>query len=208
MDEEQRRRAFEPFYSTKRSGRGLGLAAVLGIARAHDAVLRVESAPDRGTAFQLLLPPSEARAGREDRRDQVSDPAPQTGRVLVVDDEEAVREVAQLLLQRGGLQVETADGGESALRRIRRDDDLDAVLLDLAMPDRSGADVLRSIHAERPSLPVVIASGYKRELAGKRTNLEDAFDFVAKPYDPARLIEALRGAVASRRRGAKSVSYS
>jgi CheY-like chemotaxis protein len=125
----------------------------------------------------------------------------------VVDDEEAVREVAQLLLQRGGLQVETAEGGDAALARVRSKDDLDAVLLDLAMPDRSGADVLRAIRAERPHLPVVIASGYKRDVAGRRSNLEGAFSFVPKPYDPDVLLEALRKAVASRRSGEKSTFY-
>ena len=208
MDEGQRRRVFEPFYSTKRSGRGLGLAAVLGIAGAHRGVLRVESAPNRGTVFQLLLPPSEARPQRVDSSDRSRGAVPQDGRVLVVDDEEAVREVAQLLLQRGGLQVETADGGDAALARVRSKDDLDAVLLDLAMPDCSGADVLRAIRAERPHLPVVIASGYKRDVAGKRSNLEGAFGFVPKPYDPDVLLEVVREAVASRRSGEKSVFYS
>lgn len=201
MDEEQRRRVFEPFYSTKRSGRGLGLAAVLGIAGAHRGVLRVESAPNHGTIFQLLLPPSEARPRRMEDPDPSRSAVPQAGRVLVVDDEEAVREVAQLLLQRGGLQVETVDGGDSALARVRSADDLDAVLLDLAMPNRSGADVLRTVRAERPHLPVVIASGYKRDVAGQRTNLEGAFGFVPKPYDPDVLLETLRKAVASRRSG-------
>jgi two-component system cell cycle sensor histidine kinase/response regulator CckA len=207
MDEGQRRRVFEPFYSTKRSGRGLGLAAVLGIAGAHRGVLRVESAPNRGTVFQLLLPPCEGRPQRVDASDRSRVATPQSGRVLVVDDEEAVREVAQLLLQRGGLQVETAEGGDAALARVRSKDDLDAVLLDLAMPDRSGADVLRAIRAERPHLPVVIASGYKRDVAGRRSNLEGAFSFVPKPYDPDVLLEALRKAVASRRSGEKSTFY-
>jgi PAS domain S-box-containing protein len=205
MDDALRRRVFEPFYTTKRSGRGLGLAAVLGIATAHGGILQLDTGPGRGCVFRLLLPhhdaaEAEARAARpvgadghaEERR------AP-AGRVLVVDDDDAVREVGQRLLERAGLQVETCAGGVEALARLRGGPPLDAVLLDLAMPDITGAEVLRALGRERPELPVLIASGYSRELAADRLEGAAPFAFIEKPYDPDALLAAIRSALHARR---------
>jgi DNA-binding NtrC family response regulator len=110
--------------------------------------------------------------------------------VLVVDDDEAVREVAEGLLAEAGFRVETVASGGAALARVR-EGGVGAVLLDLVMPDLSGADVLRALAAEHPELPVVLASGYKRELAAERIGRESAFAFVQKPYDPEALCAAL-----------------
>ena len=224
IGEELRGRIFEPFYSTRGVGRGLGLAAVVGIASAHQGVVKVESEPGRGTTFRLLVPPCDAAFaatsaapaprekaphGRESRSNP--DPAGATreaaraaGLVLVVDDDEGVRDVAEGLLAETGFRVETAAGGNAALARVR-EGGVDAVLLDLVMPDLSGADVLRVLAAERPDLPVVIASGYKRELAAERIGQTGAFAFVQKPFDPETLCATLRDAL-EKRRGAASRS--
>ena len=222
ISDELRGRIFEPFFSTRGVGRGLGLAAVVGIASAHHGVVKVESAPGRGTTFRLLVPPCDVaiaaarppaeaardgRPGGEGRR--APDPARAAraaGLVLVVDDDEGVRDVAEGLLVEAGFRVETAASGAAALARVR-EGGVGAVLLDLVMPDLSGADVLRVLAAEQPELPVVIASGYKRELAAERLGRAGAFAFVQKPFDPESLCAAL-GEALEKGRGATSGSLS
>jgi PAS domain S-box-containing protein len=206
-----RGRIFEPFFSTRGVGRGLGLAAVLGIASAHHGVVKVESVPGQGSTFRLLVPPSdppaalrEATAAAPGGDARASAPrlrTQATGLVLVVDDDEAVREVAEALLADAGFRVETVASGSDALARVR-EGGVGAVLLDLVMPDLSGADVLRALAAEHPELPVVLASGYKRELAAERLGRETAFAFVQKPYDPEALCAAL-GEALEKGRGAR-----
>ena len=194
IDGALRSRIFEPFYSTKRSGRGLGLAAVLGIAGAHRGVLTLETAPGEGSVFRLLLPPGRGVHAARDAGASATGSDSCFGRVLVVDDDEGVREVAQAFLERGGFTVESSPGGREALDRLRNGGPpVDAVLLDLAMPGFSGDEVLRALRDEWPELPVVVASGYKRDLAAERVGEDVAF--VKKPYDPDALIAALRGAL-------------
>jgi CheY-like chemotaxis protein len=193
---EQRARIFEPFWSTKGAGRGLGLAAVLGIVNAHGALLQVESAPGRGASFRLLLAPGAEARAQAPPPPAADEAAAPEGLVLVVDDDEAVRETAQALLEHAGFRVEAAAGGRAALARVRSGG-VDAVLLDLVMPDLSGDCVLRALAAERPDLPVVVASGYRRELV--QLEPEGAFGFVQKPFDPERLAAVLRDALRKRR---------
>jgi two-component system, cell cycle sensor histidine kinase and response regulator CckA len=198
--EEVRGRIFEPFFSTRGVGRGLGLAAVLGIASAHQGVVKLESVPGQGSTFRMLVPPSdtagvpaEAKPGIPSGEAAAIAPrgrARPAGLVLVVDDDEGVREVAEALLAEAGFRVETVASGSVALARVR-EGGVGAVLLDLVMPDLSGAEVLRLLAAEYPELPVVLASGYKRELAAERLGRETAFAFVQKPYDPEALCAAL-----------------
>jgi DNA-binding NtrC family response regulator len=116
------------------------------------------------------------------------------GLVLVVDDDEAVREIAQALLGKAGFRVETASGGHAALARVRAGG-VDALLLDLVMPDLSGADVLHILASEQPAIPVVVASGFKRELASDRLGRDGAFAIVQKPFEPDGLCAILRDAL-------------
>jgi two-component system cell cycle sensor histidine kinase/response regulator CckA len=194
---EIRRRVFEPFFSTKGAGRGLGLAAVLGIASSHGGALDLDAAPGGGTVVRLFLPPSGAARVPATALAPPPARAGAGGLVLVVDDDEAVREIAEALLAREGFRVETAAGGEEALTRVRRGG-IDVVLLDLAMPDLPGQEVLRAMNRAWPDLPVIVASGYKGDLAAERLGTHRAFAVAHKPFDAPTLAKLLREALAAR----------
>ncbi len=160
MTAEVQQRLFEPFYSTKGSGRGLGLSAVMGIIRSAGGELDLKSTPGIGTRFEILLPaavtPAEASPARSDA------PQPKKGgAVLVIDDEAALRRVSRRALEGQGHEIiEAADGVEGIARFNENRDRLVLVVLDLTMPGLGGAEVLARIRASRTDLPVVIASGY------------------------------------------------
>jgi len=196
MDPETQSRVFDPFFSTKQTGRGLGLAVVLGIVRRHGGALLVDSRPGRGTVFQMLFPPS-ARRPEIDRAGEGSvvnrGDWRGSGLVLVVDDEEHVRSVASAALEAAGFKVETASGGCEAVKEFgRRPGDFVAVLLDMTMPDISGEQVLRDLKRIRRDVPVILSSGYtKSEIVGSFAAGELG-GFIRKPYRPADLVEKIR----------------
>jgi CheY-like chemotaxis protein len=201
MTDDTKGRVFEPFFSTKFSGRGLGLAAVEGIVRSHHGAIRLHSRPGQGTVMEILFPALEGAAASQQTAEMDSDAGWHAqGRVLVVDDEESVRNVAKAILKRAGLEVITAAGGREALSILHRNGTngrkIGAVLLDLVMPQVSGQEVLRQLRAFSPELPVILSSGYndEHELAAQLTSFGPTI-FLAKPYRPAELLEKVRGAL-------------
>jgi signal transduction histidine kinase len=194
MDLAIQARIFEPFFTTKFAGRGLGLAAVLGIVRGHRGAVRIESQPGVGTTMRVWLP----KAG--DPRTAAAQPppaeAPRGGRILVVDDDEPMLRLTELFLQDAGFEVATALGGRAALAVLEGEvARFDGVVLDLAMPDVGGELVLEAIRRARPELPVVVVSGYAEAAANHPLIRSPGTRFLRKPFEPEDLVEQVRAAL-------------
>jgi two-component system cell cycle sensor histidine kinase/response regulator CckA len=191
MDEAIQSRIFEPFFTTKFTGRGLGLAAVSGIVRGHKGAIKVKSKPGRGSTFEVLLPASP----RVDQA-RAAGPSP-AGTVLVVDDEEIVRQIATLALSNSGFHVLTAENGFEALRLLRKKSgEISVVLLDMSMPLMSGERALREMRRIRPDLRVVVSSGYGEAEAARRFAGLEVSGFLQKPYTASQLVDRIKDVTA------------
>ncbi|HEV8176337.1 MAG TPA: response regulator, partial [Gemmatimonadales bacterium] len=188
-------RIFDPFFSTKFTGRGLGLAAVMGIVRSHHGMIRVRTGPGEGTAFRVLFPSVAGTARKPSRPTAERSDWQGSGTILVVDDEEGVREVAERILQEIGFQTITAGDGRRALEIMQEvGDSVAAVLLDLSMPRMGGAETFRRLRALRPELPVLMMSGYTEQAVAPQFNTSGPgiTGFLQKPFLAEDLIAVLR----------------
>ncbi len=195
MDAETIGRIFDPFFSTKFTGRGLGLSAMLGIVRGHRAGLRVESRPGEGTTFTLLFPASDRPAPREPEPSRTD--LPLHGRVLVVDDEAALRELSRSALEAAGLAVIEARDGQEAVDLFRdRKEPIDLVLLDMTMPRMGGAEAFRHLRGMDPAVRVLLTSGYTEQES--LDTLEDLAPdgFLQKPFRVRELVAKVREVMA------------
>jgi PAS domain S-box-containing protein len=196
MDAETQQRIFDPFFTTKASGRGLGLAAVLGIVRGHRGVVRLESAPGEGTTFRILFPATGAAVARPSAAaNEVA--ARRQARVLVVDDEPSVRAIARESLARAGFSVLVAEDGPGAVARIRsQDQSIDAVLMDMTMPGMDGVEAMRAMRELVPDLPIILTSGYSEQEAQERCAGAVFTGFIQKPFAPSALVAKMNEVVA------------
>lgn len=190
-------RIFDPFFSTKASGRGLGLSAMLGILRGHRGGLKVYTEPGKGSTFKLFFPASDIAPD-----EAAAEQAPAVGRrfsglALVVDDEPLIREAAAEMLQLLGFETLQASDGEEALAELaRRPDEIRLVLMDLTMPGMDGREAFRHMKLRRPDLRVILSSGYSEQEAVQAFRGKGLAGFIQKPYRMADLGEAVARAMA------------
>jgi signal transduction histidine kinase/CheY-like chemotaxis protein len=179
MDASTAARIFDPFFSTKPSGRGLGLSAVLGIIRSHGGAMSVRSAEGRGTVMRVLLP-AKGQPAEKLKLLPVAEAPVQThtgGDLLVVDDQEMVRAMLCQMLQRLGYSVTQAASGNEALHALEHEAAAAcAVLLDLSMPSEDGSQVFVRIRERHPQLPIIFVSGYEAQ------SVPMADGFLRKPF--------------------------
>ena len=220
MDDGTKAKLFDPFFTTKFTGRGLGMPAVLGIVRAHRGSIGVMSTPGAGTVVTVYLPVCELddRTAPDVTTDQDTSPtssmptrtplrleapqddarkaSPAQRRILVVDDEDSVRRVAQLMLEQLGYAVATASDGEEAVDMFTQDPvAFQAVLLDMTMPKMDGGEVLAAIRQIDPRVPVVLCSGYSEDVVPPELANMGVTAFLQKPFSMTDLRRQIRRAL-------------
>lgn len=185
---------FEPFFSTKFTGRGLGLAATIGLIRSFSGSLLLSSVVGQGTVFRLFFPRSVRELPKIRSREPVNVviPANPSAHLLVVDDEPSVLAIASAILARNGYRVTRARDGVEAIEKFSgAPDAFDAVLLDLTMPEKDGAAVLHEIRQLRPDIRVLMMSGFSPAHIMSRLPKENPPPIVRKPFTGEDLLEAM-----------------
>jgi signal transduction histidine kinase/ActR/RegA family two-component response regulator len=207
MDADTVANCFEPFYTTKEPGEGtgLGLATVYGIVQQHAGCLEVVSAPGEGTTFTVFLPAVDA-APEPERAPVVLRPGGRQ-RILLVEDEAAVRSVTRDILQALGFRVTVADGGVAALQLIDADRPrIDLLLTDVIMPGGSGREIARQVRERYPGLPVVYMSGYTDDVLAEHELLGKGAPVLEKPFSAEALLRAIQTALADADSGATATA--
>ena len=196
MSADVRARVFDPFYTTKFTGRGLGLAVVQGILRSHGGAIHALSTPGKGSTFEVLLPYANPRTGAISAvPGSLAKCSPAAATVLVVEDEEALRLAVVKVLGKNGFHVLAAETGESAIELFRSHArSVDMILLDLNLPGVPGAEVLVEVRRIRPNVKVVITTGYDPQLigAGHIWGGKQPSGFIRKPYRLSELVRMIR----------------
>lgn len=183
MDSDTQKRIFDPFFTTKPRGHGLGLAAVLGIVRGHGGGVKVYSEPGQGTCIRIYFPASDAAPEAAESNRLAAPEAAATGTILVVDDEQMIRDFARDALELRGYSVMTAENGEEAVALFKeRNGDIKLVLLDVAMPVMNGEETFRELRRIRPDVRAILSSGFSEQDAVAHFTGRGLVGFLHKPY--------------------------
>jgi PAS domain S-box-containing protein len=193
---------FEPFFTTKEVGKGtgLGLATVFGIVEQHHGWIEAESRVNEGTTFHIYLP----RLAKKEVRPELPAPPPKalrgTETILLVEDETALRQLMQRVLERHGYHLYTAESGVQALELWREHrEGIDILVTDMVMPEgMTGRELADRLHAEKPGLKIIYCSGYAKDLPGQNSPLRDNENFLEKPFEPFKLLQRVRACADAR----------
>jgi CheY-like chemotaxis protein len=188
MDEEIQKRIFEPFYTTKFTGRGLGMSAIRGIVSSHEGILQLTSTPGVGTTFKVCFPVPEVSDHAESDASASHSVEKASGNILLVEDEQTLRDMGKALLEAMGFSTLTAHhGGEAVEIYRKRSSEIDVILLDLIMPEMGGVEAYQELRKISSTLPIIICSGFGVESASDVIEHDPHAGFVHKPYKPGEL---------------------
>jgi PAS domain S-box-containing protein len=201
MNEETLQRIFDPLFTTKVTGRGLGLASLLNVVQRHNGAVEVKSEPGHGAIFRVYFP---VEAQDDAPSGEAMPPADGEwrgyGTALVADDEEAIRDITSALLQRFGFRVITAaDGFETVDLYTGHAGEITLLLMDLNMPRLNGLEAALRIRHINPKIPLLFMSGYPREQVMERFGQQPHTDFIHKPFQSSELLSAIRGVMERKR---------
>jgi PAS domain S-box-containing protein len=192
MSKETLTKIFDPFFTTKFTGRGLGMAAVLGIVHGHRGAIKVYSEVGKGSTFKVMLPASSMPAGRDVAPEENGNSWCGSGKVLLIDDEENIRSLGSEMLKELGYEVITAADGREGIARYQATDAISFVILDLTMPHMDGEQCFRELRQLNPAVKVIMSSGFnEQEVTGKFVG-KGLAGFIQKPYRLSTLREVVR----------------
>lgn len=197
MDDDTKRRIFEPFYTTKFTGRGLGMSAVLGIISAHKGALQLSSNPGQGSVFKIFLPvDSSESVGGESLECLTVQPWQGSGTILLVEDEELLQQVAKDMLEVLGFSTVDASNGREALEIYQKNAaSIRLVITDIGMPVMDGYALIRELKKLDPKLPIIVSSGFGDAVVTSGIANEEVAGLVSKPYNMKQLQEVLQSVV-------------
>ncbi len=195
IDEKSLQRIFDPYFTTKKTGSGLGLAVTFSIIKRHNGYIKVQSKVGEGTTFYVYLPASEKqKSEKSNKKDSIK---PLNGKVLLMDDEEVIREVGTEILKSFGLKVKTAKDGQEAIQifqdALQKNDRFDLVILDLTVPGgKGGKETIKDLHKMDEKIKAIVSSGYSNDPILSNYKVHGFSGFVSKPYRMEEMYTAVK----------------